>query len=321
MKKPEYKKTSRREVLKLGLASTVLAALSQMPTSISAKPKSGSSKKVRLLSPSGQLVEADESDVVKVKWDQLEVPSDDNRRRAREGIKGRKWILVIDLARCKHALACQKACNKHHHIPGDRQWLDVYTMQDAEHSAEYWMPKTCFHCEKPACVSVCPVDATFKRDDGIVLIDNERCIGCRFCMAACPYSARVFNWGEPNDPPQVKAQAYDPEKGLPRKMGTVEKCDFCPDTLRQGKLPHCATACPNGVFFFGDLNEDTVTNGSETFLFSELMKEKAGYRYLEDLGTEPSVYYLPPVNRLVPYDESDNHQSKEEQGHDDHSGH
>ncbi|MCF8258591.1 MAG: 4Fe-4S dicluster domain-containing protein [Flavobacteriales bacterium] len=306
MENPKNDKSSRRDALKFGLASTVMAALTQVPTSLTAKPKESSGEKVRLLTPDGHLVEVDANDVVKVAWDAKEVATDDNRKRAREGIKGRKWVLVIDLARCKHALACQSSCNKHHHIPGDRQWLNVYTMQDAEHTEPYWMPKTCFHCDKPACVSVCPVDATFKRDDGIVLIDNERCIGCRFCMAACPYSTRVFNWGEPNDPPEVKAQAYDPEKGLPRKKGTVEKCDFCPDMLRNGKLPHCATACPNGVFFFGDQNEDTVTNGAETYRFSDMMKDKAGYRYLEDLGTEPRVYYLPAADRLVPYKESEN---------------
>jgi len=88
-------------------------------------------------------------------------------------------------------------------------------------------------------------------------------------------------------------------------MGTVEKCDFCPDMARQGKLPDCVTACPNGTIFFGDANEDTVTNGDETFRLSELVKKRAGYRYMEDLGTEPRVYYLPPVDRQFPF-EADN---------------
>ena len=122
-------------------------------------------------------------------------------------------------------------------------------------------------------------------------------------MAACPYSTRVFNWGAPTTNDQVETEAYDPEKGFPRKMGTVEKCDFCPDMLRQGMLPHCVEACPNGVYFFGDKNEDTVTNGGETFRLSQLLKDKGGYRYMEELGTEPSVYYLPAVNRLVPFEE------------------
>ena len=175
-------------------------------------------------------------------------------------------------------------------------------MQDAEHTAPYWQPTTCMHCEEPPCVKVCPVDATFKRQDGIVLIDSDRCIGCRFCMAACPYSTRVFNWEDPHLPVELASQHYSCETSTPQKKGTVGKCDFCPDMARKGELPHCVSACPNGVFFFGDMNEDSVTNGAETFRFSELIKDKAGYRLMEDLGTKPRVYYLPPVNRNFPFE-------------------
>ena len=135
--------------------------------------------------------------------------------------------------------------------------------------------------------------------------------GCRFCMVACPYSSRSFNWSEPEVPEEIANQPYSPETSVPQRKGTVEKCDFCPDMLRRGKLPHCVTACPNGVFYFGDINEDTVTNGDETVRFSELIREKAGYRYLEELGTEPSVYYLPPVDRMFPFKEDDNQNKKE----------
>jgi Fe-S-cluster-containing dehydrogenase component len=158
------------------------------------------------------------------------------------------------------------------------------------------------HCDEPPCVKVCPVDATFKRQDGIVLIDSNRCIGCRFCMAACPYSTRVFNWGDPDMPNEIAHKEYSCETSLPQKRGTVSKCDFCPDMTRMGMLPHCVSACPNGVFFFGDMNEDSVTNGSETFRFSELIKDKAGYRLMEDLGTRPRVYYLPPASRNFPFE-------------------
>ena len=175
-------------------------------------------------------------------------------------------------------------------------------MQDADHTAPYWEPTTCMHCDEPPCVKVCPVDATFKRQDGIVLIDSDRCIGCRFCMAACPYSTRVFNWEEPVLSKEVAVKEYSCETSMPQRIGTVSKCDFCPDMSRMGELPHCVSACPNGVFAFGDMNEDSVTNGSETFRFSELIKEKAGYRLMEDLGTKPRVYYLPPVNRSFPFE-------------------
>lgn len=217
----------------------------------------------------------------------------------RRGIPGRKWVMVIDLAYCDGCKTCTRACGKMHFIPGDREWIPVYSMQDAPETTPYFFPKPCFHCDNPPCTRVCPVDATFKRQDGTVLIDNERCIGCRFCMAACPYSTRHFNWGRPHDPPEALAQPYSPEQGYPRRVGTVEKCDFCPDMAEQGKLPGCSAACPMGVIYFGDQNEDAVTNSKgETVRLSTLLTERAGYRYMEELGTEPRVYYLPPKNRL-----------------------
>ena len=182
-------------------------------------------------------------------------------------------------------------------------------MQESNDTAPYWMPVTCQHCDKPACVTVCPVDATFKRRDGLVLIDNERCIGCRFCMAACPYSIRVFNWSEPdqgeiflNMEMDMSDHKPSPEyTGMPSIKGTVDKCDFCPHAIENNVLPHCVTACPNGVFYFGDKYEDTVTNGEETLRLSKLLEDNAGYRYMDELGTQPSVYYLPPTNRLVDF--------------------
>lgn len=223
---------------------------------------------------------------------------------AREGFPGRKFVMVVDLSRCKNAQKCQQACNKGHYISGDNAWLKVYKMQESKETSPYWMPTQCQHCDKPPCVKVCPVDATFKRQDGIVLIDNERCIGCRFCMAACPYSIRVFNWNEPDQGEITLGEEYTPDYcGKPSVKGTVDKCDFCPHQIVKNELPFCVTACPNGVFFFGDKNENVVTNGTETFQLSELLEKKAGYRLMESLGAEPSVYYLPPNDRLVDFEE------------------
>ena len=215
------------------------------------------------------------------------------------GIPGKKWVMVVDLAKCKNARKCVDACDKHHNLTPDRPYIKVLEMKDNDKSAPYWMPKKCFQCDNPPCVKVCPVGATYKRTDGIVLIDNERCIGCRFCMAACPYSARIFNWGDP--PTENQDKPYSPETSTPSKIGTVGKCDFCPDMLRKNELPHCITKCPNGVIYFGDENDDTVTNGDETVRLSTLLKDKAGYRYMEELGTKPRVYYLPPVDRQFPF--------------------
>lgn len=219
----------------------------------------------------------------------------------RRGIPGRRWVMVIDLAACDGCGKCSKECSKTHFIPSDRQYLRIFEMQDDEATAPYWFPRPCFHCDNPPCTRVCPVGATFKRQDGIVLIDNERCIGCRFCMAACPYSARSFNWFRPNDPPPARSRGYSPEWGYPRRVGTAEKCDFCPDMARDGKLPHCASVCAMGAIWFGDENEDAVTNGKgDTVRLSALLRDRAGFRYLEELGTSPRVFYLPPDKRRYP---------------------
>jgi molybdopterin-containing oxidoreductase family iron-sulfur binding subunit len=194
-----------------------------------------------------------------------------------------------------------EACSKMHFVPPDRQWIKVLRMKDAEHTAPYFFPQPCYHCDNPPCTKVCPVDATFKREDGAVLIDNERCIGCRFCMAACPYGARSFNWGHPKDPTEAAEQPYSPEQGYPRRVGTVEKCDFCTDMAAQGQLPGCVTGCPMAAIYYGDQNEDAVTNSKgETVRLSKLVLDNAGYRHLEELGTKPRVYYLPPKNRAFP---------------------
>jgi Fe-S-cluster-containing dehydrogenase component len=221
--------------------------------------------------------------------------------KVRKGIPGKRFVMVIDLARCDGCGQCQVACAKMHFIPPTRQYIKVLRMQDAEYTAPYYFPQPCYHCDNPPCTKVCPVDATFKRQDGIVLVDNERCIGCRFCMAACPYGARSFNWERPSDPPEATSQPYSPETGFPRRLGTVEKCDFCADMAAGGVLPSCASGCPMGAIYYGDQNEDTVSNSrGETVRFSSLLKDNAGYRHMEELGTEPRVYYLPAKGRAYP---------------------
>jgi molybdopterin-containing oxidoreductase family iron-sulfur binding subunit len=243
----------------------------------------------------------------------VEVPADQVRgykpdskffiSRGREGIKGKKWVMVIDLAKCRNARKCITACQSAHHLRPYEYHINTLVMQETENTAPYYMPKPCQHCDNPPCVSVCPVDATFKRQDGPVLIDNERCIGCRFCMAACPYSARMFHWQEPKDAEADKERVYDIELNVPQKKGTISKCLFSADRLRENMLPYCVSACPNGVYWFGDENEDAVTNGTtkETVSFKELLKKNSGYTLMAELGTKPRVYYLPPKNRLFEF--------------------
>ena len=281
----------RRNLLKAGVA---LGCGSLICSCNSSTGPQTEEETVKVLSPDGHWVEVAKSQISP--GEQISV----SNKEARQGMEGRKFVMVIDLAKCNNARKCVTACQKMHHQPEEVEWLQIKLMKDHEEGAPYWFPKTCFHCDNPPCVKVCPVDATFKRTDGIVLIDNERCIGCKFCMAACPYSTRVFNWGEPEQPEESSMCAYSPESSVPSQVGTVDKCDFCPDMVRLGKLPDCVSACPNGAFYFGDQNEDVVTNGSETVRFSQLIKERAGYRYMEELGTEPRVYYLPPADKIFP---------------------
>ena len=298
MKKSKKNQSFRRKFFKTILAGGVgTVAGKGLLSYFSTKEENESDEQITALSSDGKLIKVLKSQVEHHSHKPVS-PSE-----ARKGIPGKKFVLIVDLAKCKNARKCIDSCEKHHHLTPDRPFIKVLKMQDNPKASPYWMPKKCFQCDNPPCVKVCPVGATYKRTDNIVLIDNHRCIGCRFCMAACPYSARVFNWGKPETADDD--QTYSPETSVPSKIGTVEKCDFCPDLLRENKLPPCITSCPNGVLYFGDANDDTVTNGEETVRLSELLRDKAGYRYMEELGTEPNVYYLPPVDRLFPFKDND----------------
>jgi molybdopterin-containing oxidoreductase family iron-sulfur binding subunit len=300
----EKNKKSRRDFLKLGLTlgagALTGAGIISVFSNAEAQNITGDTT---LLTTDGKLVKVDSTKLTLLSKEEEEELFSEQQERGREGIAGKKWVMVIDLSKCRNARKCVDACQTAHQLRPEQYHINTLRMQDTEFTAPYFMPKPCYHCDNPPCTKVCPVDATYKRQDGIVLIDNERCIGCRFCIAACPYSARMFNWIEPK---VVDENAvYDVELNVPQKRGTITKCLFSADRLRKGELPYCVSACPNGVFYFGDRNEDAVTNGTtkETVRFSELIRDNAGYTYLEELGTKPAVYYLPPKDRLFPYEE------------------
>jgi molybdopterin-containing oxidoreductase family iron-sulfur binding subunit len=294
--------TSRRDFMKkFGLyGAAAFAGGAAIYSGYKFEKDKGKGEKVKVLTEDNKLVE--------VPKDQIEGAKDTPKAlmsRGREGIEGKRWVMVIDLSKCRNARKCVTACQDAHHLRGHEYHINTLSMQENKTTAPYFMPKPCQHCDNPPCVSVCPVDATFKRQDGIVLIDNERCIGCRFCMAACPYSARMFHWQRPEEHEEDQGKNYDIELNVPQKKGTISKCLFSADRLRDGHLPYCVSACPNGVFYFGDQNEDAVTNGTtkETVRLSQLLRDNGGYRLMPELGTEPRIYYLPPKNRLFDFPE------------------
>ena len=299
-KEPQVPDTSRRDFMKkFGLfGAATVAGSAALYTGIRYEKSKGKGEMVKVLTEDNRLVE-----VPRDQMEALEPSLKGLLAKGREGLPGKQWVMVIDLSKCRNARECVKSCQSAHHLRPHEYHINVLAMQESKATAPYFMPKPCQHCDNPPCVSVCPVDATYKRQDGIVLIDNERCIGCRFCMAACPYSARMFHWQEPLNAEEDKGKIYNVELNVPQQKGTISKCLFSADRLRENKLPYCVSACPNGVYYFGDKNEDAVTNGTtkETVRLSELLETNGGYRLMPELGTEPRVYYLPPKNRIFEF--------------------
>jgi molybdopterin-containing oxidoreductase family iron-sulfur binding subunit len=219
--------------------------------------------------------------------------------------------MVIDLDRCTACAACVAACHQENNLtavgPSETveesrafHWLRILP----EVSGSFpevklrFLPQPCFHCHNPPCVRVCPVQATYLGDEGIVGQIYARCIGCRYCMAACPYNAKVFNWYEPEWPGNLKQKA-NPDVSL-RPKGVVEKCTFCHHriivakdqarhdgrTLRDGDVvPACAESCPAQAIVFGDLDD----RGSRV---NRLIRSPRAFRLHDDLGTQPKVFYL-----------------------------
>ncbi|NND08923.1 MAG: 4Fe-4S dicluster domain-containing protein [Saprospiraceae bacterium] len=285
----------RRNFFRKSLAAGLMSAGGLSVLNGCTKETSEGGEKIKVMTTDGRLVEVDSTSLKSVSTEPAV------GAEARKGIPGRKFVMVIDLGRCKNAGACTTSCQKGHDLAADQDWMKILLLRNTKETEPYWFPKPCFHCDNPPCVKVCPVDATFKRDDGIVLVDNDRCIGCKFCMSACPYSARIFNWEDPPES-EIEDVEYSPETSVPAKVGTIGKCDFCPDLSRKGELPHCVTGCPNGAIYFGDANEDAVSNGEEMVRLQTLLTDRSAYRHLEELGTEPRVYYLPPTERMFPYE-------------------
>lgn len=216
-----------------------------------------------------------------------------------------KFAMVIDVGACIGCRKCQWACKKENNIPDtiSPPWIEVFELKDevgvtgylslkelkegvataytqSPREGRWYLPVQCNHCDNAPCIKVCPVGATYKDKDGLVLMDYDLCIGCRYCVVACPYSARRFNWFKPEGP------AGEVNQLVPvRVVGVVEKCTFCVHRVRRGKLPRCVEICPVHARHFGNLNDPE----SEV---SKILKANPSFRLLEEVYTLPNIRYI-----------------------------
>lgn len=213
------------------------------------------------------------------------------------GSSSHQWAMVIDQGRCEGCGYCTLACRAHNDISPEISWNRVIEAIEIN-GEKIFLARPCMQCEHAPCVDVCPVKASFYRADGIVMMDYDKCIGCRYCELACPYSARAFNWKTFTEENPAVPEWGQPE--IPRRpRGVVEKCSFCYHRIDRGlamglvpgvdpeATPACVVACPVGARTFGDLNDPE----SEV---SILVTKQITHRLREDLGTGPRVYYLCP---------------------------
>jgi Fe-S-cluster-containing dehydrogenase component len=218
------------------------------------------------------------------------------------GTSPHQWVMVIDQARCVGCGYCTLACQAHNDVPPSIEWNRVINTGRIG-GEEVYLPRPCMHCDHAPCVEACPVKATTKRADGIVMMDYDRCIGCRYCEVVCPYGARAFNWETfTGDNPAVPTWGQPEVPRRPR--GVVEKCSFCVHRIDRGLAlglqpgedpsvtPACVVVCPVGARIFGDLNDPQSQ-------VSQWLEAHPAFRLREDLGTAPRVYYLPPRKEVV----------------------
>jgi Fe-S-cluster-containing dehydrogenase component len=212
---------------------------------------------------------------------------------------GTRWAMVIDSKKCLEAGDCTKcldACHLAHNVPAidnrahEVKWIwkepfeHVFPSLQTDYPPDALRDKPvmvlCNHCDNPPCVRVCPTQATWKRSDGIVMMDWHRCIGCRYCVAGCPYGSRSFNWGDPR--PSIARITPDYPT---RSKGVVEKCTFCEERLAKGEPPACVAACQDKALVFGNLSDPESEVRS-------LLRSHFTIRRKPELGTRPAIYYI-----------------------------
>lgn len=217
-------------------------------------------------------------------------------------IPGVRFGYAINLSLCNGNGRCVEACHRenNHDRDANQSYIRVFEMpkgttdlahgnasyeHDVPQEGKYYLPVQCFQCENPPCVDVCPVEATWQEEDGIVVVDYNWCIGCRYCQAACPYHARRFNWKEP----EIPAEEINPDQGYLsnriRPAGVVEKCHFCLHRTREGRMPACLEACPTGARLFGNLLDPDSD-------IRWVLANKRCFVLKEELGARPTLFYF-----------------------------
>lgn len=209
---------------------------------------------------------------------------------------------AFNISKCQGYMDCVNACVEENNQDRDSQmqYIRIHEFKKGQMNFEmaddnfyhevpaaghFYLGTQCFHCENPPCVDVCPVKATWKEKDGIVVIDYDWCIGCRYCEAACPYDGRRFNWSTPHVPENELNKDQHYLGNRPRKKGVMEKCTFCIQRSRKGENPACVEACPTGARIFGNLLDPNST-------IRWVIENKKVFRLKEDLGTEPKFWYF-----------------------------
>ena len=238
-----------------------------------------------------------------VKTDEVARMRSDLQRTLQKPVEQRHWGMVIDLIKCIGCDACTISCKAENKTPPGV----AYNVVVKEEIGTYPnvrlrnIPRPCQQCENAPCVKACPINATWKRPDGIVVVDYEKCIGCRYCMVACPYGARYFDFGDMYTEDTPAQQEYEEQANFEymgtklgkrwgrgnggSPVGNVRKCHFCVHRLDEGLLPACIGTCVGRARYFGDLEDPDS-------MVSELVTRSSSMRLKEELGTEPSVYYL-----------------------------